>query len=502
MQALSEADFPSGVPGHIPDTAAAERSMGKHLQSPIGETVNQSDFDSFMRHKLFDAIPQAAKYTLYPAVRVKRVSAGERFIRQAEEGDVFYIIRSGKCVVNAEREGIVHLLNHLGPRDIVGEMSVLTGEKRKANVDAETDMVLWEVNRSSFDGICHEFPQLRQFLTWILSNRFSRALLSTDRTIGKYLLEKVIGSGGLSVVYKGSHASLDMPVAVKMLKHEVAINGSFIESFRSEGKTIAQLNHENIVKVYDVEELYRTFFIIMEHVEGVSLKQFLRSGEQQPLYRLLSFLLQICAGLRHAHSRGVVHRDLKPANVLIQSDDTVKIVDFGCACSPGIRDKYIKGTAPYMSPEQITGKRVDERSDIYSLGIMAYEMFTGKKPFTSDDFVEVLNWHLENDVKKPSESAPDIPADLDRVITRATRRDPDKRYSRLEQMLYDLGPLAERMGLSTKRETEGQLNMMSLFLFYREEHRAIMKRLVKEFGRELEKVGAGLRGADFKDVKK
>ncbi len=467
--------------------------------SNIGD-LTEADMEFLNRTPFFEAVPVDAKHHLVAAMTSRLVHAGERLITQGEDGQDFYIIRSGRCVVNLEKNGLFHLIGRLGPGDIVGEMAILTGEKRSANVDAETDMTLWTVSRGSFDEICEEFPQLGEFLTRIVANRLSHALLTADRTIGKYVIEKAIGDGGCSVVYRGLHTNLNMPVAIKMLKHNMAMDMTFAEGFRNEAKIIAQLNHHNIVKVYDVEEVYRTFFIIMEYVEGESLRELLQKPTRPSLPVLLDFLLQICSGLLHAHQKGVVHRDIKPGNILIHRENEIKIVDFGMACSPGTRDAQVVGTVYYISPEQIKSCPVDERSDIYSLGILAYEMLTGRKPYAHTGVVEILSWHLKDGIQDPRSLVPDMPGEICTFLTRATQKDPANRYQSMEQVVHALTPLAEKLGIGPRTGTCEQINMMSLFLFYRSQHQTIIERLVREFRRELEKTGVRLRGAHFKDV--
>ncbi|MFH0824985.1 MAG: protein kinase, partial [Pseudomonadota bacterium] len=463
-------------------------------------SLTQEDFVWFMQSGFFDAIPDEAKFHLFANVRLKTVGAKERFIKQGDEGDALYIIRQGTCEVVADREGSSFQLGRLGSGDIVGEMALLTGERRTANVIAETEMSLWEIARDAFDSTCSEYPELRKFLTNLLNKRFSLALVRGDLKIGKYLVDKVLGKGGFSVVYKGTHSTLGMPVSIKMLKHNMAMDPTFVDEFRNEAKAIAQLNHENIVKVYDVEELFRTFFIVMELVEGQSLAQVLAKRERPSGEKLISYLLQICAGLSHAHERGVVHRDVKPGNILIQEDDKLKIVDFGLACAPGTREQVIRGTASYACPEQITGKPVDQRADIYSLGMMAYEMFTGENAFKGEDLVDVFRQHLQTEFPDPRRLVPDLPDEVHRFLMRAAQKDPALRYQSIDQVLYELAPLAEKMGLQTGRGTGESINMMSLFLFYRDGQRATMQKLVKEFSRELEKLGGSMRGANFNDL--
>lgn len=462
--------------------------------------MSQDDFSFLMQTQFFEAIPDDARFHLLSAMTAKEVTSGERFIQQGDEGHHLFIIQSGTCTVSVEKEGVAHQVERFGPSDIVGEMAILTGERRSAHVDAENDMVLWMISRKSFDAICEEYPQLREFLTRLVTNRLSKSMLTAERVVGKYVADRVIGAGGGSVVYQGFHAALNMPVAIKMLKHNMAMDTAFVELFRNEAKIIAQLNHENIVKVYDVEELYRTFFIVMEYVEGTTLKATLEKEQKPPLPVMVDYLLQICFGLQHAHEKGVIHRDIKPGNILIQKDDRIKIFDFGLACAPGTRDEYVSGTVLYLSPEQIRGNPMDERTDIYSLGIMAYEMFTGRKACPVGDTATILNWHLKEDVEDPRRYAPDLPDEVASFLIRATSRDVEERYRNTTQIVYELQPLAERLGISVGRGAGVELNMMSLFLFYRPEQHVIMQRLVKDFSRELQKVGARLRGVDFKDV--
>ncbi|MEW6351903.1 MAG: protein kinase [Thermodesulfobacteriota bacterium] len=474
--------------------------MTKREDSSSIGSLTEADIEFLSRTPFFEVVPDEAQEHLVAAMTSMHVPAGQRLITQGEQGEDFHVIRSGRCVVNLQKHGLSHLIGRLGPGDIVGEMAILTGEKRSADVTAETDMTLWTMSRESFDRICAEFPQLGEFLTKIVANRLSHALLTADRTIGKYLIEKAIGDGGGSVVYRGLHTSLNMPVAIKMLKHHMAMDTTFAAGFRNEAKIIAQLNHHNIVKVYDVEEVYRTFFIIMEYVEGESLRELLQRPTRPPLPILLDFLLQICSGLLHAHQKGVVHRDMKPGNILIHRENEVKIVDFGMACSPGTKDTQVVGTVYYISPEQIKSNPVDERSDIYSLGILAYEMLTGRKPYPHTGVVEILSWHLKDGIQDPRTLVPDMPAEICTFLARATQKDPALRYQCIEQVVHALMPLADRFGIGPRTGICEQINMMSLFLFYRSQNQTIIERLVREFRRELEKTGVRLRGAHFKDV--
>jgi serine/threonine protein kinase len=461
--------------------------------------LRPSDVQFLMHTKLLDAIPQEAKCHLLNCMTPKYLKAGERLISQGDEGDSFYVIQDGTCVIKVEKEGKLYPVAHIKTGNIVGEMAIVTGERRTAHVDAQTDMKLWGISRTQFDEICNVCPDLRDFLTEIVANRFSSSRRTADRTIGKYVINEIIGRGGFSIVYKGIHPILNMPVAIKMLKHDMAMDPDFSEQFMSEAKTIARLNHENIVNVYDIEELYRTIFIIMEYLEGMPLDYILEKMPRPSLRKMLDILLQVCTGIAYAHEQGVVHRDIKPANIWIQPDGRVKIVDFGLACAPGTEVGLFEGTIFYMSPEQIDGDFVDERTDIYSLGIMAYRMITGQRPFINDKFANVMKWHLHEDVPDPHTLIPDLPDELYNFLMRATRKDPAERYKNMWEILNDLRPLAKKMGVKTLPQLRKR-KMMSLFLFYKDENQLALNQLVENFSNELKKIETVLRVADFKDV--
>ncbi|MBI4963328.1 MAG: protein kinase [Desulfomonile tiedjei] len=464
--------------------------------------MSQPDLKFLIRTPFFDAIPKQAKFHLLAAMQRETARAGERFITQGHEGDCFYVIQDGTCAVTLEKDGAFYPLAISRAGDTVGEMAVLTGEIRSAHVDAQTDMTLWRIGREKFEKICAEYPEVRHFLTGIVTGRFARSRVTADRTVGKYVINEVVGQGGWSMVYKGRHTSLEMPVAIKMLKHNLAMEPAFLDQFRYEARTIASLNHQNIVKVYDIEELFRTVFIIMEYLEGISVEKMLKGMERVPISQAVNLLLQVCAGLAYAHERGIVHRDIKPANICVQPDGTAKILDFGLACAPGTSYDRIEGTPLYVSPEQIKGRPVDERSDIYSLGIAFYKIITGQNAFYDKDVSKLLSLHLFEDIRDPRSAVPDLPEELHRFLTVATRKEPEARYQNVNQIIHDLQPLAQKLGILRSTTPAAKFNMISLFLFYRDEHQAILKKLVDDFGQELTKIGAVLREADFKDVQK
>jgi predicted Ser/Thr protein kinase len=494
-----------GMPGQSLVGAQFE-TLGKpgrkrpRRQKRGGREMDTEDLAFLLQTPLFDSISQETRCPLLSHLSRKRVQAGKRLMAQGEEGDSLFIIRRGTCLVSVEKEGLLHPVTRLQPGEIVGEMAILTGEPRFAHVDAETDMELWGITRKDFDLLCERHTELRNFLTGLITRRFSSEGFTPDRSVGKYVIHEMIGKGGWSFVYRGLHGSLNMPVAVKMLKHDMAMNVDFLKRFREEAKIIARLNHDNIVKVYDIEELFRTVFVVMEYVDGVPLSHILKKMVKLPLLTALGILVDACAGLSYAHRQGIIHQDIKPANLFVHRDNRVKIMDFGLACAPGTVHSAVRGTFFYMSPEQIRGEPVDERTDIYSLGLTAFEMITGERPFSQGSIVETLSTQLEQEIPDPSGLVPDLPMEIRGFLLRSTRRKKSERYRNVTEILSELEPLAERMGVQTGPRPREQRKMMSLFLFYSEEHQLTLKRLVEEFGNELKGIGAVLRAAEFKDL--
>ncbi len=461
----------------------------------------KTDVDFLYKTDFFAGLSDEAKLHLLAGMNPVTFSAGERLVSQGDKGDCFYIIQSGSGVVRVERDNEIKTIAVVGPGETVGEIAVLTGERRSAHVDAQTDLKLWKIDKTAIENICAQYPEVWQFLTEVVAARFGRSTVMADRTIGKYVINEFVGRGGWSIVYKGLHNTLNMPVAIKMLRHNLATEPDFMEEFQNEAKTIAGLSHENIVKVYDIEQLFRTVFIVMEYVEGTSLSSVLRSVERLPLKRALHILLQICSGLQFAHANGIVHGDVKPSNILVQDEDRVKILDFGLACTPGTIRAVMHGTPHYAAPEQIRKGYLDERSDIYSLGIAAYRILTGRYAFQARDVDTLLRLQLNDDIPNPRSIAPDLPEEVCTFLARATRKEPEERYQSIEQIIHELRPLAAGLGVKLSTESRVGQNIKSLLLLYRNEHAEMIERLVAEFSSEITKTGAVLCEADYKRSK-
>ncbi len=268
-----------------------------------------------------------------------------------------------------------------------------------------------------------------------------------DKYVGKrldarYEIREIIGVGGMAVVYKAYDCIDDRIVAIKILKEEFVRNSEFLTRFRNESKAIAVLSHPNIVKVIDVSFGDNFQYIVMEYIDGINLKEFLERRGPLKWTDALYFTVQILRALQHAHDKGIVHRDVKPQNIMLLADGTIKVTDFGIARfarsnQQTLTDKAI-GSVHYISPEQARGNAIDEKADLYSVGVMMYEMLTGRLPFDGDTAVSIALKHMQNEPVAPRSLNPSIPVGIEQIVLRAMRKVPAYRYHSDSEMLHDL----------------------------------------------------------------
>ena len=277
-----------------------------------------------------------------------------------------------------------------------------------------------------------------------------------DQYIGKMLdnryeiLER-IGTGGMAVVYKAKCHYLNRLVAIKILKSDLAQDEDFRRRFNAESQAVAQLSHPNIVSVYDVSKGGDVEYIVMELIDGITLKQYMEKRGQLSWREAHHFITQIMRALSHAHSRGIVHRDIKPQNIMVLRDGSVKVADFGIAClenSAQTLTQEALGSVHYISPEQARGDRADARSDIYSSGVVLYEMLTSRLPFEGESAVSVAIQHLSSIPLAPREINPDIPEALELICMKAMAQDINKRYHSADAMIADLEDFRKNPGVS------------------------------------------------------
>lgn len=256
----------------------------------------------------------------------------------------------------------------------------------------------------------------------------------------RYEIISRIGSGGMADVYKAKDHKLNRFVAVKVLKPEFKDDRAFVSKFRVEAQAAAGLAHANIVNVYDVGEENGINFIVMELVEGITLKNYISKKGKLPVREATSIALQVAAGLEAAHNNGIIHRDVKPQNIIISLDGKAKVADFGIAraASSNTINSNVMGSVHYCAPEQTRGGYSDAKSDIYSMGITMYEMLTGRVPFDGDSTVAVALKHLQEDIQSPRRLVPEIPYSTEQIILKCTQKSPDRRYGNMAELIRDL----------------------------------------------------------------
>ncbi len=370
------------------------------------------------------------------AASERTFKAGEYLMNKGDPGDAMYVLRSGRVKVPVfDDGGRLRLMAHLTAGEVVGEMALLTGGRRTADVIAEEDSETLVFERDTVLPMLAEHPPLARFLTEILGKRLEES--GGIRQVGKYRLLDKIGEGATAKVYEAIHPGLGRTVAIKMLSHELVYDPRFRDRFLDEARTVASLGHPNIVQVYDTEQAYGTCFVVMERLEGENLLDYLSAHAPLTASDTYAILEQVGEALGFAHRHGIVHRDVKPANIAIDEDGTVKLMDFGIA-APTSRlrggESTIEGTPRYIAPEAATGQAVDGRADLYSLGVVAFEMVTARPLFHAETLQNLLEAHVRLPAPDVGTLRPDLPKGLATAIRRALLKRPAERPRSWEEM--------------------------------------------------------------------
>lgn len=484
----SEKQYKTGLEFLFPVDNGIEPETG------INGEITPQDIDFLLTTRLFTGVPKETLCSLLNCMSRRSFEQDTTFISRENHQDCLYIIQKGICRIAFKNEdGLFEPAGRKKEGDVIGDMGFLSAESLISDAVSESEMVVWELPTAKFDKACQLQQGLIDFLTGLLTNRFDDPTDPGAKTIGRYHITQPLGEGRTSFVYKGIHKLLNFPVAVKMMKHHQAIQKEEFNNFKKKISRIAGLNHPNIAQVYDIEERYKTFFIIMEYIDGNSLESFFERKILLPLDTAMFFIAQICSALSHAHDQKIIHKHLTPSTIFILKDRHILVSDFGLA-SPIPDEGYMEDrNMYYMAPEQIKGERIDNRSDIYSLGILTYEMLTGRTPFSAEDHGSAgMNMNTTGRINMPSVRLPDIPEPIKKFIFKACAKLPEKRYGSVYEIIEELSHESSvfKNALTLKKDTEQEVS--ALLISHTKNQRQPLFRLLDEFSRKALDLGLNI----------
>ena len=432
---------------------------------------------------LFASLSDETAQRFRDAMTTVHYRAGQTILAQGEPGDDMYVLERGVVRITVRNEKHVVVFERTSPAPaLFGEMALITREPRTATVSAEEDCQCLRINKATVQELFGRHPDTAVFLTRLVGERLME--FKGIRRVGKYEVTGRLGSGGVATVFEARHPTLGVPVALKMLSHALVFDEAFAEYFQHEARLVAQLNHDHIVRVLDTEQAYGTHFIVMEKLTGDLLESVIDTGQPIDWLNVRRILREICDALAYSHKQGLIHRDIKPANVFLLTDGKAKLLDFGIATNPGgasTPGAKVMGTPYYMSPEQITGMALDGRSDLYSLGILAYELCCRELPFDADTLQQLFGKHVSMPCPDPRELKPDLPEDLAEFILRSTAKLPGDRFASCAEAAAFLKAAAEVPVLD-------RFAMSALSVTYHSSRRELVERVMAEAVRQLEGV--------------
>ncbi|MBM4342321.1 MAG: protein kinase [Deltaproteobacteria bacterium] len=431
---------------------------------------------------LFAGLSEEAVEHFRDAMAPAEFLAGTAVLTQGEPGEDMFVLESGtmRIIVRNEKNVVVFERTISAPA-LFGEMALITREPRTASVVAEEDVRCLRIDKQTVQELFSRHPNTAVFLTRLVGERLMES--KGIRKVGKYEVIGRLGSGGVATVFEARHPILGTPVALKMLSHALVFDTSFAEHFQHEARLVAQLSHDHIVRVLDTESAYGTHFIVMEKLTGDLLESLIDSGQPLDWPNCRRILREVCDALWYSHRQGLIHRDIKPANVFLLTDGKAKLLDFGIATNPGGGSAgpggKVMGTPYYMSPEQILGQPLDGRADLYSLGIMAYEMCCRELPFDGDTLQQLFARHINMPTPDPRWVEPELPDDLCEFIRRTTAKLPEDRFTNCNEAANFLKAAAEVPVLD-------RFAMSSLSVTYHASRRELVERVLAEAVAKLE----------------
>ncbi|MGB5328301.1 MAG: protein kinase [Gammaproteobacteria bacterium] len=363
--------------------------------------------------------------------QVARFNQGEMVIQAGEMGRRIYFIFEGKVEVQIpDIQGEVKRRILLKKGEVVGEISLLINSNYSADIEALTRTTAFYLDRDHFKELIEKHPDFAEVMSQLMTSRMAQN--GGINRVGKYELRGKLGEGNMATVFNAWDPELEREVAIKMLKYKLAFNDRFRDSFEREARTIASLNHPNIVNVFEVIDEFSTRFIVMEKLHGQDLSEILKEKGAFGIAETREILSQVASALQYAHNHGdngIVHRDIKPSNIVIDAYGNIKLSDFGIASPPQDKDVNIEGTPSYLAPEIINGDLLDGRADIYALGVMAFHMLTTSCPFSASTLAKLLKMQVNQTPPDIRSACPDIDEELAGFIESALSKDPDDRIS-------------------------------------------------------------------------
>ena len=382
-------------------------------------------------------------------IKLASFAANEKIVEKGAMGDRIYFIFAGKVEVQfPDEQGDIKRRILLKTREVVGEISLLINSTYSADIVSLTDTTAFYLERSDFEALVQKHPAFAEVMTDLITSRMAQR--GGINRVGKYELRGKLGEGNMATVFNAWDPELEREVALKMLKYKLSYDEKFVDRFEREAKTIASLNHPNIVNVFEVLNEFSTRFIVMEKLHGSDLSEVLDEHGAFDLVETREILSQVASALQYAHNHGengIVHRDIKPSNIVIDTYGNIKLTDFGIASPPQDKDVNIEGSPSYMAPEIISGDLLDSRADIYALGVMAFHMLTQSPPFSASTLAKLLKMQVQQKPPDIRNNIPDIDDDLADFIESALSKDPDDRIADWERIREILKPRAGKYQL-------------------------------------------------------
>ncbi len=381
--------------------------------------------------------------------QVEEFAKGDMLIKAGEVGKRIYFIFEGKVEVQIpDTQGEIKSRILLKKGEVVGEISLLINSNYSADIEALEKTTAFYLDRDHFKELIEKHPDFAEVMSQLMTRRMAQN--GGINRVGKYELRGKLGEGNMATVFNAWDPDLEREVAIKMLKYKLAFNDNFLDRFEREAKTIASLNHPNIVNVFEVIDEFSTRFIVMEKLHGQDLSVILKEKGAFGIAETREILSQVASALQYAHNhgdKGIVHRDIKPSNIVIDTYGNIKLSDFGIASPPQDKEVNIEGTPSYLAPEIINGDLLDGRADIYALGVMAFHMLTTSCPFSASTLARLLKMQVEQKPPDIRNACPEIDEDLAGFIESALSKEPDDRISDWEEIRKILKP-AEQFKLA------------------------------------------------------